>query len=121
MKISGPNHPITIARNANRVRVSFGGKLIADTLSALTMQEAGYPPVQYFPRADVAMNLLKRTTHASYCPYKGNANYFSIAADGRTADNAVWSYEQPFPAMAEIAFYLAFYPNRVDRIEEMPA
>ena len=121
MKQPGRDHPITIARNANRVRVIFGGTAIADTTRALTLREAGYRPVHYIPRADVAMSYLKPTAHASYCPYKGDANYFSIVAGGNTADNAVWSYEQPYPAMAEIAGYLAFYPNRVDKIEESKA
>jgi len=118
MKLPGPDHPITIARNAKRVRVIFAGQTIADTTRALTLREAGYAPVYYIPRADVAMNLLKATAHASYCPYKGDANYFSIEAGGRNAENAVWSYEQPYPAMNEIKEYLAFYPSRVDTIEE---
>jgi uncharacterized protein (DUF427 family) len=121
MELPAPSHPITVARNANRVRVVFAGEVIADTTRALTLNEAGYAPVHYIPRADVAMSRLKPTAHASHCPYKGDANYFSFSADGRTADNAAWSYEQPFPAMAEIAGYLAFYPNRVDKIEESPA
>jgi uncharacterized protein (DUF427 family) len=121
MELPAPSHPITVARNANRVRVVFAGEVIADTTRALTLNEAGYAPVHYIPRADVAMSRLKPTAHASHCPYKGDANYFSISADGRTADNAARSYEQPFPAMAEIAGYLAFYPNRVDKIEESPA
>lgn len=75
--------------------------------------------MQYLPRADIKMDLLKPTAHHTHCPYKGDASYFSIEAGGRTADNAVWSYEQPFPAMAEIQEYLAFYPNRVDKIEEI--
>ena len=118
MKLPGPDHPITIARNANRVRVTFRDQVIADTTRALTLREASYPPVQYIPRANTAMDLLKPTAHTSHCPYKGDASYFTIVAAGGTADNAVWSYEQPFPAMAEIAGYLAFYPNRVDKIEE---
>ncbi|MGH6728252.1 MAG: DUF427 domain-containing protein [Pseudolabrys sp.] len=118
MKLPGPDHPITIARNAKRVRVRFGGMAIADTTHALTLREASYAPVHYIPRADVAMALLKPTAHTSHCPYKGNANYFSIVAGGKTLDNAVWSYETPYPAMAEIAGYLAFYPSRVDKIEE---
>ncbi|MGH6665085.1 MAG: DUF427 domain-containing protein [Pseudolabrys sp.] len=118
MRVPGPDHPITIAPTAKRVRVTYAGKVIADSTSALTLKEASYPPVQYIPRADVAVELLKPTAHASHCPYKGDANYFSIRVDGRTAENAVWSYERPFPAMAEIKDYLAFYPNRVDRIEE---
>jgi uncharacterized protein (DUF427 family) len=120
MKLPGPDHPITIKRNANRVRVIFGGQVIADTTRALTLNEAGYRPVHYIPRADVAMSRLMPTAHASHCPYKGDANYFSIVAGGATADNAVWSYEQPYRAMNEIKEYLAFYPNRVDKIEELP-
>jgi len=118
MKLPGPDHPITITPNANRVRVSFAGKIVADSKRALTLKEAHYAAVQYVPREDVDMSLLKPTSHTTHCPYKGDASYFSIAADGRTAENAVWSYEQPFPAMTEIAGLLAFYPSRVDKIEE---
>ena len=120
MKLPGSDHPITIARNAKRVRVTFGGQTIADTTSALTLQEASYRPVFYIPRADAKMDLLTRTAHASHCPYKGDASYFTISAGGKSADNAVWSYEQPFPAMHQIKEYLAFYPNKVDKIEETP-
>ncbi|HEY7997882.1 MAG TPA: DUF427 domain-containing protein [Pseudolabrys sp.] len=118
MKVPGPDHPISIARNQKRVRVTFLGTVIADTTQALTLKEASYPAVQYVPRADTNMDLLKATAHASHCPYKGDASYFSIEASGRIAENAVWSYQQPFPAVAEIKDYLAFYPNRVDKIEE---
>ncbi len=118
MKIPGPDHPITIARNAKRVRVTFAGATIADSTRALTLKEASYPAAHYIPRADVKMDLLEPTAHASHCPYKGDASYFSISAGGRSAENAVWSYQQPFPAMAEITDYLAFYPSRVDKIEE---
>jgi uncharacterized protein (DUF427 family) len=121
MKIPGPDHPITVVPNQERVRVTFGGKVIADTTRALTLSEASYPPVQYIPRGDVDMSALSRTAHATHCPYKGDASYFTIAADGKTADNAVWSYEQPYAAVGEIKEYLAFYPNRVDKIEQSPA
>ncbi|HEY6027535.1 MAG TPA: DUF427 domain-containing protein [Pseudolabrys sp.] len=118
MKLPGPDHPITIARNGGRVRVSFAGKTIAETANALTLKEASYPPVFYIPRADADMSALTPTAHHTHCPYKGDASYFTIAVGGRTAENAVWSYEQPFPAVAEIKEHLAFYPNRVDKIEE---
>ena len=118
MKLPGPDHPITITRNGNRVRVSFAGRVIADTTRALTLKEAGYKPVQYIPRTDADMSLLVPTDHHTHCPYKGEANYFTIEAAGRSAENAVWSYQQPFPAMAEIRGYLAFYPNRVHMVEE---
>jgi len=121
MKLPGPDHPIAITPNGNRVRVTFGGILIADSARALTLKEASYPPVQYIPRADAKMDLLTPTANATHCPYKGDANYFSISTGGSTAENAVWSYEKPFPAMAEIKEYLAFYPNRVDKIEESTA
>jgi uncharacterized protein (DUF427 family) len=120
MKLPGPDHPITIVPNKNRVRVTLAGKVIADTTRALTLIEASYPPVQYIPRVDANMVALARTAHATHCPYKGDASYFTISA-AKAAENAVWSYEQPFPAVKEIAGYLAFYPNRVDAIEQTPA
>jgi uncharacterized protein (DUF427 family) len=118
MKQPGPDHPITVTHNPKRVRVRFGGRVIADTTRALTLQEARYPAVLYIPRADADMTALTRTRHHTHCPYKGDASYFSIAVDGREAPNAVWTYEQPFSAVAEIKDHLAFYPDRVDGIEE---
>lgn len=118
MKLPGPDHPIAVTQNGKRVRVHFAGKVVADTTKALTLQEASYKPVLYIPRDDADMSSLTRTDHRTHCPYKGDASYFSISAGGRSAENAVWSYEQPFPAMAEIKDHLAFYPDRVDRIEE---
>jgi uncharacterized protein (DUF427 family) len=115
------DHPITISPNPNRVCVRFAGRTVADTTRALTLQESTYPPVQYVPLADVDMSLLARTEHTTHCPYKGDASYYSIKADGRVAENAIWGYERPFPGVAEIAGYVAFYPNRVDAIEQLPA
>lgn len=121
MKLPGPDHPITIAKNNKRVRVTLGGRVVADTTRALTLTEASYKPVFYIPRDDADMSLLARTEHKTHCPYKGDASYFSIIANGRSADNAVWSYEQPFPAMGPIKDHLAFYRDRVDGIDETPA
>jgi uncharacterized protein (DUF427 family) len=118
MKLPGRDHPITIEPNGGRVRVIFAGRVIADSTRALTLREANYPAVHYIPRADATMDLLEPTAHTSHCPYKGDASYFSIQAGDRKSENAVWSYEQPYPQMNDIADYLAFYPNRVDNIEE---
>jgi uncharacterized protein (DUF427 family) len=119
MKLPGPDHPITIEPNPRRVRVTFNGRVVADTTQALTLREASLQPVQYIPRQDVDMALIARTDHATHCPYKGDAAYFSVTAGGRTAENAVWTYEAPYPAMAAIKDHLAFYPSRVDRLEEL--
>jgi uncharacterized protein (DUF427 family) len=118
MKAPGPEHPITIAPNHNRVIVTAGGRVVADTTRALTLHEATLPPVQYILRSDVDMSLLERTTHATYCAYKGDCAYYSIPSGGPRSKNAVWTYESPYPAVAEIKDHLAFYPDRVDRIEE---
>ena len=112
------DHPIRIAPNPRRVRVRLGDKTVADTARALTLFEASYPGVHYVPREDADMALLTRTAHKTHCPYKGDAAYYSITANGRTAENAVWTYEQPFPDVAEIAGYLAFYPNKVEIVDE---
>jgi uncharacterized protein (DUF427 family) len=116
MKIPGPDHPIEIEPNPSRVVVTVGGKVIADTREALTLREAAYPAVQYIPRRDVDMAALSRSDHTTYCPYKGDASYYSIPAGGDRSVNAVWTYETPFPAMAAIQAYVAFYPDRVDDI-----
>jgi uncharacterized protein (DUF427 family) len=118
MKLPGPDHPITITTNPRRVRVSAGGVVIAETAHALTLKEASYPAVQYVPRADANLALLARTERVTHCPYKGDANYFSIKAGDTTIENSIWTYETPFPAMAEISGHLAFYPDKV-RIEEV--
>jgi uncharacterized protein (DUF427 family) len=116
IKIPGPDHPITIEANSSRVVVTVGGRVIADTRAALTLREASYPAVQYFPLGDVDMAALTRSEHTTYCPYKGDASYYSIPAGGDRSRNAVWTYESPFEAMAQIKGYVAFYPDRVDEI-----
>ena len=118
IKIPGPDHPITIERNHVRIVVSVAGRVVADTRDALILREAAYPAVQYIPRKDVDMALLDRTDHTTYCPYKGDCSYFSIPLGGERSVNAVWSYEAPYAAVTPIKDYLAFYPNRVDGIEE---
>jgi uncharacterized protein (DUF427 family) len=117
VKNPGPDHPITIARHPKRVVVTFAGRILADTTDALVLHEAAYPSVLYIPRKDADMSLLERTSHSTYCPYKGDASYFSIPLAGTRGTNAVWTYERPHPPAAQIKDYLAFYPDRVS-IEE---
>ena len=118
IKIPGPDHPITIERNPARVVVTVAGRVIADTREALTLSEAQYSTVQYIPRKDVHMTLLSRTDRAAtYCPYKGDASYFSIPLGGERSTDAVWTYKIPYAAVADIKDHLAFYPDRVDAIE----
>ncbi len=117
IKIPGPDHPITITPTKGRVIVTVAGKRVADTHNSLTLKEAAYPAVQYIPRKDVDMAQLQRTSHQTYCPYKGDCSYYSILAGGERSVNAVWTYEAPYAAVSEIGEYLAFYPDRVDAIE----
>jgi uncharacterized protein (DUF427 family) len=119
VRIPGPDHPITIEANPNRVTVSLGGRVIADSTEVLTLREARYPAVLYIPRKHAEMALLARTDHATYCPYKGDCSYFSIPSGGEALTNAVWTYETPYEAVAAIKDHLAFYPDRVT-IEEHP-
>jgi uncharacterized protein (DUF427 family) len=119
IKIPGPDHPIT-KRNPARIVVSVAGRIVADTREALMVREAAYPAVQYIPRKDVDMALLQRTDHSTYCPYKGDCAYFSIPLGDERSTNAVWTYEAPYAAVVSIKDHLAFYPDRVDAIEERP-
>jgi uncharacterized protein (DUF427 family) len=113
----GPNHPITITPNGNRVVVTVAGKVVADTRNALTLQESTYPPIQYIPLTDVDQSLLERTATESYCPFKGDASYYSVPLGGQKAVDAIWEYREPYGAVAEIKGHVAFYPDRVDAIE----
>lgn len=117
VKIPGPDHPITITPHLARIKVTVAGLIVADTTAALTLQEASYPAVQYIPRKDVDMSLLERSNHVTYCPFKGDCSYYGIPAGGERSANAVWTYEMPYPAVAAIKEYVAFYPDRVDAIE----
>jgi uncharacterized protein (DUF427 family) len=114
-----PDHPITITAAPCRVRVTFAGRVVADTRRALSLAEASYPPVMYIPRQDVDLATFERTDHKTHCPYKGEASYYSIHAADQTAQNALWSYEQPLEAVSAIAGYMAFYAKRVE-LEQLP-
>ena len=117
VKQPGPEHAITIEPNPARVLVRAGGHVVADTTRALTLREHGHAPVQYVPLDDVERSLLQPSEHASYCPYKGDASYYSL--DAENGENAVWEYRRPYPAVAPIAGHVAFYANRVE-VSEQP-
>jgi uncharacterized protein (DUF427 family) len=110
----GPDHPVTIEPAGRRVVVSAGGRVIARSDRALTLREATYPPVQYVPIEDVDSVALRPSDHATYCPYKGDASYYTVTTDDAELDNVVWTYKRPFDAVAEIAGHVAFYADRVD-------
>ncbi|WP_305783458.1 DUF427 domain-containing protein [Symbioplanes lichenis] len=112
----GPDHPITVTPTGKRVVVTVAGKVVADSRNALTLQESTYPAAQYIPFDDVDKSLVEKTTTSTYCPYKGDASYYSIPAGGERSADAIWVYEQPYDAVAQIKDHVAFYPDRVDSI-----
>jgi uncharacterized protein (DUF427 family) len=120
VRLPGPDHPITIEPHPKRVVVTVGGKTVADTQEALILREASYPGVVYVPRKDVDLSLLVRTDHSTWCPYKGDASYYSIPSGGDRSVNAIWTYEAAHPAVAEIDGHMAFYPDRIDSLQERP-
>jgi len=119
-RVPGPDHPIDVAPSKDHVVVRVADRVVADTRRSLRLQEASYPVVHYIPREDVDMSLLERTDHHTYCPYKGDASYYSIPSAGDRGTNAVWTYEHPYDSVASIANYLAFYGTRVDAFEVTP-
>lgn len=118
--LPGPRHPITVEPAAVRVVIRLAGRVIADSRSALTLREADYPAVHYLPRKDVDMTALQRTSQESYCPFTGDAAYYSITVGGERGINAVWTYEQPYEAVSAIKDHLAFYTHRMDSVEALP-
>jgi uncharacterized protein (DUF427 family) len=117
MKIPGPSHPITIEPFPGQVSVTWKGVTVATTRHALKLTEASYPPVYYVPRGDVRPDLLQVSQTTTYCPYKGEASYLSLAQNADVTVDAIWTYEHPYPAVAPIAGHVAFYPAKVDRID----
>lgn len=113
MKLPTADHPITISPVPGTLEVHFQGATVARTEHALALKEAHYPPVYYLPRSAIVPAHFQRTAHSSFCPYKGQASYFSLVAGDSVSENAVWSYEQPYPAVAEIKEHVAFYSDRV--------
>jgi uncharacterized protein (DUF427 family) len=112
--VPGPDHRITITPAGTTVTVRRGGRVIAKTDRALVLQEASYPPVHYLPLDDVEAEALRPSSHETYCPFKGDASYYSLV-DGETViDNAVWSYVAPYDAVSEIANHVAFSPQHVE-------
>lgn len=117
MRVPDANHPIAITACSRPIVVKAGGRVIANTTSALELCETSYPAVFYIPREDADMSLFARSDHATYCPYKGDASYFSLPLLGERGTNAVWTYEMPYDAVAAIKDHLAFYPDRVEIVE----
>lgn len=107
-------HPITITPTGKRVVVRVNGDVVADTTDALQLQEATYPAVQYIPLKDVLQDVLTRTDTSTYCPFKGDAAYYSVTTGGGTVDDAIWFYEEPYPAVGKIVGHVAFYPDKAD-------
>jgi len=107
-------HPITITPTGKHVTVRINGDVVAETDAALTLQESTYPAVQYVPLADVVGSVLRRSDNTTYCPYKGEANYYHVTTADGTVDDAIWTYEQPYAAVGEIAGHVAFYTNKAD-------
>lgn len=120
MSTPGHAHAITIKKNPHRIKVMFNGTVVADTKQALVLKEGPLSPVNYIPREDVQLSYLHQTNHSTHCPFKGNASYFSLSVNGKTADNAIWTYETPIDAVAQIKDYVVFYPEKMDAIEELP-
>jgi uncharacterized protein (DUF427 family) len=115
VKIPDATHPITIRPTGSRVTVRVGGAVVAQTDRALSLAEASYPVVQYIPVSDVDQALLDRTTTQTYCPYKGDASYYTVkTSDGSAEKDVVWTYDHPYPSVAEIAGHVAFYPDRAE-------
>jgi uncharacterized protein (DUF427 family) len=114
MKLPGPDHQISIVPSTDRVLVRSGGTTIADSRSTLVLRETNYPPVRYVPLADVDRSLLVASDLTTYCPYKGDASYYSVISDREGGTDAVWFYDQPYPAVSEIKDHVAFYPDRVE-------
>lgn len=108
-------HPITVEPTGKHVVVRINGEVVAESDNALTLQESTYPAVQYIPLSDVVESALTSSETTTYCPYKGDAGYFHVTTvAGDTVEDAIWTYPAPYPAVADIAGHVAFYPDKAE-------
>jgi len=115
VKEPSAGHPITIEPTKGRVQVRVNGELVADSTAALELREATLPAVQYIPIVDVVQDRLTRTDTSTHCPFKGDASYYSVTTSaGETVEDVIWTYEEPYPAVAPIVGHVAFYPNKAE-------
>ena len=112
--VPSPGHPITIAPASATVTVRWAGRVIAKTEDALVLRESTYRPVYYLPLDAVESDVLEASTHRTYCPYKGDATYYSLTDGDQVTADAVWTYLSPYDAVSEIAGRVAFYPQHVE-------
>jgi len=110
---------ITIRKAPGKWSVRSGGAILGETTNALELHEGDKEPVIYFPRADIAMAFLDQTDKVTRCADKGDATHYSIVNKSSVTENAVWSYEDPVPAVSEIKDYLAFYPVDSVKVEQL--
>jgi uncharacterized protein (DUF427 family) len=115
--VNKPEHRVDLSPDTRHVRVVFAGTVVADSTAALRCEETGHGPVYYIPAKDMRLDLMKKTEHTTYCPFKGTASYWSLEAGGKNSENAIWGYEAPYDETARLAGHYAFYGNRVDNIE----
>jgi uncharacterized protein (DUF427 family) len=109
-----PDYRVDLEPSPGRIRVSVAGQVIADSERTLSVRETKHDPVVYFPRDDVSFDLLEPTTHTTFCPFKGDARYWTLRVGDRVEENLLWGYDDPFEQVADLAGYVAFYPDRVD-------
>jgi uncharacterized protein (DUF427 family) len=112
-----PEHRVDLHPDKSHVRVKFAGKVIADSTETLRVEETGHGPVYYIPAKDMALDVMKKTEHTTYCPFKGTASYWTVKVGDSSAENAIWGYETPYDETKALAGYYAFYDNRIDSIE----
>ena len=112
-----PNHKVELIKSDKHVWVIFNGEVVADSRRAIIVDESAYQPVYYFLREDARMDYMQRTDHHTYCPFKGEASYYTLAVGDRKEENAVWTYEEPYDEVRELKDYIAFYADLVDKIE----
>ena len=112
-----PDYQITLEPNAAHTKLTFHGDVIADSERTVILRETRHAPVVYFPRGDVRFEVLEATDHETFCPFKGEARYWTLRVGEHCEENAVWGYDDPFEQVIDLVGYVAFYPDRAGLVQ----
>lgn len=112
-----PRDPYTrldILPSSRHVVVQHRGLILADSWRPMRLFETGLTPRTYLPATDVDHSQLIPSETVTRCPYKGEARYFHLQAEGVELADIAWRYLYTTAEAERIAGLYCFHDEKVE-------